>query len=142
MATETASRQGRVVIENAERALGVAQMAALEGAGLSVTTCGGPDALPGGECPVVERGSCSWVDAADVVVHDLDPDDPKHREVLAALRRAYPDVPVVLELPEDTAREHAALLEGCHVIHPFGMEQFVQAVLDALPTTPPVGASS
>jgi DNA-binding NtrC family response regulator len=67
-------------------------------------------------------------------VHDLDLDNPAHQETLRALRRAYPHMPVVLELAEATAREHAALLTGCHVIYPFDMDRLVQAVIDAVTT--------
>jgi CheY-like chemotaxis protein len=125
------ARTWHVVIENADRASALAQTAALDRAGFSVVSCGGPDALPGGVCPVVDGDGCPWIEAADVVLYDLDLDVAKDHEVLQALRRAYPAVPVVLEVPEATACEHAALLEDCHVIYPFDMDHLVQAVTDA-----------
>jgi DNA-binding NtrC family response regulator len=131
---EIVTRTWRVVVENANRDRALAQTAALDRAGFSVTTCGGPDTLPGRVCPLTNGDSCPWIDVADVVVHDLDLDNPAHQEVLRALRRAYPHVPVVLELAEATAREHAALLAGCHVIYPFDMDRLVQAVIDAVTT--------
>ena len=120
-----------VVIEGTNRDAAAAQLAALEQAGFSVTTCGGPDALPGGVCPLVGGDPCPWVDAADVIVHDLSLDKPAYREILQELRRTHPDTPVVLEIPEATARHHASLLEGCHVVYPYDMDRFVQAVTDA-----------
>jgi hypothetical protein len=72
------------------------------------------------------------VDAADVVVHDLDLDKPEHRAVLRTLRRVHSDTPIVLELPRSTARDYATLVEGCHVIYPYDMERFVRAVADAV----------
>lgn len=131
MAMETLRRGWRVVVENADRIAAVDQMAALEDAGLSAVSCGGPDALPSGVCPVVEGGRCPWVEAANVVLHDLDLDNATDREVLQALRRSYPDVPIVLEIPEETAVKHATLLEGCHVVYPFDMDKLVRAVIDA-----------
>lgn len=74
------------------------------------------------------------MDVAEVVVDDLDLDNPAYQEILRSLRRAYPHTPVVLELAAATAREHAALLTGCHVIYPFDMDRLVQAVIDAVTT--------
>jgi DNA-binding NtrC family response regulator len=128
----------RVVIESANRDAAIAQLAALEGAGYSVTHCGGPDAIRGRVCPLVTGEPCPWVDAADVVVHDLDLDRPEHREILRTLRRTHPDTPIVLELPEATARQHACLLASCRVIFPFDMDRFVQAVADAVQARPRV----
>lgn len=128
----------RVVVENRRRAAAVAQTAALEGAGFSVTHCGGPPTLPGGQCPLVADGWCPWIETADVVVHDLDLDTPEDRAVLRTLQDRRRDTPVVLELPAGTAREHASLLQGCHVVYPFDMDRLVDAVSAALPSaTPP-----
>jgi DNA-binding NtrC family response regulator len=121
----------RVVIESANRDAALALLAALDAAGFDVTVCGGPAALPGHVCPLVDGVPCPWVDHADVVVHDLDLDKAEHRAVLRTLRRTHPDIPVGLELPTATARQHAALLHGCRVIYPFDMDRLVQAVTDA-----------
>jgi hypothetical protein len=56
----------------------------LEHAGHQVVTCPGPAAT--GECPLVERGACPMVDAADGVVFRMDLDDPYHREMLRCYR--------------------------------------------------------
>ena len=130
------STSPRVVIEGTDRAVVAAQHAALEAAGFSVSMCGGPDALPGRVCPLVGGTSCPMVDAADVVVHDLDLDRAEHRAVLRTLRRVHAATPIVLELPQSTARDHAALVEGCHVIYPFDMDRFVQAVVEAVASAP------
>lgn len=126
----------RVLLEGKDPGRVAAQKAALEEAGFSVTVCGGPKWLPRNSCPLAMGERCPWVEATDVVVHDLDLDDLADRTVLRALRRRHPAIPVVLELPEETAREHASLLEGCRVIHPYDMDRLVGAVADAVPATP------
>jgi hypothetical protein len=61
----------------------------LQDAGHHVITCPGPTA--GGGCPLVERGACAMVDAADGVVFRLDLDDPYHREMLRCYRSELGD---------------------------------------------------
>ncbi len=121
-----------VVIEGSNPATTDAQRSALEAAGFSVTVCPGPDAERRRTCALVIDEPCPWVDAADVVVHDLDPDKDAHRKVLRALRRTHPEMPIVVEVPERTATRHASLLDGCHVIYPFGMDRLVAAVAAAV----------
>lgn len=122
----------RVVIESARRTTATAQLAALEGAGFSVTHCGGPPALPLTGCPLAADQPCRVIDTADVVVHDLDLDDPDNRAILQELQRTHPEVPIVLEIPKGTAREHADLLAGCYVVFPFDMNRLIAAVTDAV----------
>lgn len=132
-----------VVIESARRSTATAQLAALEGGGFSVTHCGGPPALPRTGCPLTAGQPCRMLDTADVVVHDLDLDDPDSRAVLRELHRTHPDVPVVLEIPKGTAREHAAVLAGCYVVFPFDMSRLVAAVADAVDSPrPPAGLTA
>lgn len=78
------SYRASVVIERARRSTATAQLAALEGAGFSVTHCGGPSALPRTGCPLTAGQPCRMVDTADVVVHDLDLDDPDSRAAAGA----------------------------------------------------------
>lgn len=133
---ETVPTNWHVVVENAGRSSAGAQIAALDRAGFTVVACGGPDALPGRVCPLVTAGRCPWIDAADVVLHDLDPDKPEHLTILQTLRRIHSEVPVVVEVPVQTARDHVEDLDGCHVVYPFDMDRLVGAVIDAAEESP------
>jgi CheY-like chemotaxis protein len=126
----------RVVIENADGLGAVAQGLALHQAGFDVAICGGPELLAGHRCPVVEGERCALLEDADVVVHDLDVDEAQGREVLAAIRGRYPDLPVVLELPTEVAQRHSALLAGCHVTFPFDMDHLVEVVAGTFDPAP------
>lgn len=128
----TTTRKTHVVLECADPKAVDARRAALEAAGFSVTVCPGPDASRRRMCPLRADEPCPWVDAADVVVHDLDLDIPEHRAVLRALRRTHPGTPIVLELPEQVATRHADVLRDCHVVYPFDMDRFVKAVAGAV----------
>lgn len=123
----------RVVIENGDVAASAVQAQVLRDAGLEVLVCGGPLTLPDGVCPLVSRGSCSLVDAADVVVYDLDLDRPADRVVLVALQELAVGRPVVVEVSAATARRHAGTLDGCEVVLPFSPERLRDAVVAALP---------
>jgi DNA-binding NtrC family response regulator len=131
MTSETA-RRPRVVIENPRGGALAAQAAALEAAGYDVTTCEGPDTHP---CPVLDGQPCEYLEDADVVVYDLDLDDPQHRDVLTSVRERYPRLPVVVEATTHTAREHARDLAPCTVVVPYSMEHVSEAVSEALAST-------
>lgn len=131
MTEEMTGRRWHVVIENPDDGAARAQMEALEAEGLSVRRCGGPDATGDLGCPVLREERCPLIEAADVVVHDLDLDDPEHRRVLTGLRVTHPEVPVVLEVPQSTARQHADVLQGVAVVYPYDMDRLVQAVIAA-----------
>lgn len=126
--SEEAARALRVVVEHGDHTTGLAQMAALEQAGHTATFCGGPAELPGGMCPAVDGTGCSLLMDADVVVHHLDLDEPRNREVLTRLRASYPDLGIVIEASEDSARRHADALKGTTHVTPFDMQQLVAAV--------------
>ncbi len=77
-----------------------------------VKYCGGPDHLPRHNCPLVTEGKCSLVAGADVVVHSLNLDRADQAGVLKGIREAYPDTPVVVEIPTPVMEKHAELLDG------------------------------
>jgi ActR/RegA family two-component response regulator len=68
----------------------------LRESGYAVSIRAGPVALGAG-CTLVESGRCGRVDAAQIVVHALDPTDDSNREVLAALVQRHPDTAIVVE---------------------------------------------
>ena len=128
MPSPAEDRAVRVVIENPDAAAAHEQAAALTAAGYTTTVCAGPASLPGRICPAVDGTGCALLDDADVVVHDLDLDDPASRDVLTRLRHSYPHLAVVVEATDDTAREHVEALRGCHTIRPLDMDHLVAAV--------------
>jgi RimJ/RimL family protein N-acetyltransferase len=62
---------------------------------LDVLTCPGPG--PSHRCPVLEGGTCSLVDGADVVVVRSPPGDERWAALLAAHRERHPHLAVILE---------------------------------------------
>lgn len=131
MAHEPRISDLRVVIEHTDPDEAHAQQEALRAAGAAVNVCQGAMALPDQTCPVLGGRGCSLIEEADVVLHDLDIEDPGDREVLRSVREAYPQVPIVVEAPLDLAREHAETLEGVTVSPPFDMDALVRTVTDA-----------
>jgi hypothetical protein len=61
----------RVLLEIADRELGIAVERTIRGQGYEVVVCQGPGSLPGGRCPLVEGLGCPFGDAADVIIHAL-----------------------------------------------------------------------
>lgn len=97
---------------------------ALRQHGYAVAACAGPHARAAERCPLVDHGSCGLVTDADVVVHTLDAADPGHREVLAAVRRHAPDVPVLVE---STGSGNGP--EGCEILrYPLTTGSVIDAV--------------
>ena len=122
-----------VLIENARGDARRAQQDDLVAGGFDVTTCAGPGRLAGDPgCDLVTTGGCALVEAADVLLYDLDLDEPTDREVLRAVRRMRPELPVVVEVPGDTARRHRDVLEGCTVVMPYSPARVRQAVCSAV----------
>lgn len=120
----------RVLIENGNARARTAQAELLRDRGFVVFECGGPDPLGDG-CPLLQGEVCDLVEGADLVLHDLDLDDPQHASVFDQLRARYPDLPVVLELQTSKIRRHANRLAGCTVIAPFDADHLVHAIEDA-----------
>lgn len=87
----------------------------LRAAGFAVAVCNGPTAKQ--RCSLVERGGCTLVDGADVVVDFLGVGEPEHRDLVEALRETDPPVPVVAEITRPKADENRDLLAGCRLIY-------------------------
>ena len=66
--------------------------------GYQVEQCSGPTA---NTCPVLNGGTCSLADRADVLVYDAwaSGDMDGSAELIAGLRRVHPRVPIVLTTP-------------------------------------------
>lgn len=100
--------------------------------GFAVQTCGGPEATDD-RCPLASAGECSGVAGADVVVHAMRHSDPRNREVLLAIQRQYPEVPVVVEAPAPLVERYPEDFEFCHVVHqPVSSAELVAAVKAAV----------
>jgi len=66
--------------------------------GYEVVQCGGPTA---NTCPVLNGGACQLAAESDVLVYDAwaSGDADGSGELIAGLRHAHPDVPIVLTYP-------------------------------------------
>jgi hypothetical protein len=102
------SGRRRVLIESADRALAVSDFRFLVDAGFEVATCAGPghDAT---SCPLLRGETCELVTQADVVVHALDPD----LHIAAAIKRARPELPVIVQRPRVRQGEPRPVPDGC-----------------------------
>jgi hypothetical protein len=127
-------RGPRVLVEVSEGAKQHALMNFLSGSGYAVRGCAGPEASDHA-CPLEDGLECTGVAGADVVVHSMRHSDPQNRVVLSEIKRRYPDVPVIVEVPQPLALKHPEDFEGCHVIHqPITRESLLEAVEAALTT--------
>jgi hypothetical protein len=88
------------VVEHPDGAARWAYGRALERAGFDVLTCGGPEVLPRGRCPLVTSGCCETAEAADVVVTALGMGSRETSDVLLSYTTRLPDTPIVaIETP-------------------------------------------
>lgn len=85
----------RLLIESPDGAVQWAARELLEDHGFSVQCCDGPSADH--ECELVTHGRCSLVDDADLVLNFLDPHRPATLDIVARMRKAHPETPVVVE---------------------------------------------
>ena len=122
---DSAPRRPVVLIECGDTAATIAQTGAFVDAGFAVRACPGPDAVGEDRCELLRRGRCHLVEGADVVFHDLDLDAAEDRQVLAAIRARYPELPVVVEVPTSGSHGHGHddLLAGCTVVPPISPER-------------------
>lgn len=125
----------RIVIENARVMERTALASLFDDAGYDVAVCGGPAAFTGGGCPLVSSGNCPLIDGADVVFFDLDLDIAANRDVLTHLRQVRRPVPIVVEIPAETARRYHDLVDGCEVVLPFDADKLLAGVDRALDQT-------
>lgn len=86
----------RLLIEDPDPALRIADFHRFTEAGLDVALCSGPDHAD--RCQLVEHGECLLAAAADVIM--MGPGiGQSTEEIAAALHRHHPDVPVIVEVP-------------------------------------------
>ena len=109
------SDRPRVLIETHDPAVGHAFQSFLMEQGFEVAYCTGPDERVG-RCPLVHDGVCARAGEADVVFTSVQPNDEEQLEVVAGLRRHFPDTPLVVELPLPKGELVAPLPEGCEVV--------------------------
>lgn len=88
-----------VLVVQRDGALAATYAAWLRRAGFLVTLCGRPP-WPDKPCPLLTTGRCALCETADVFVYDpwlyVRPDSSGSAELIRALRRTYPDHPVLL----------------------------------------------
>lgn len=122
----------RVLVEATEWAYRETITDVLAGEGYDVASCGGPEGGDG-RCALFVEGGCGTCDRADVVVHTLRHSDPRNREVLLALRKRYPDTPLVVEVPGPRAVTYPTDFPGCYVLPvPVTMDALKDTVRTAL----------
>ena len=96
--------------------------------GYAVACCNGPD-REHGRCPLVLGEACPAAEEADVIVHGLRLGSEDNRSVLVALRAAFPDKPVVVEVPKPEIARYEDDLAGCHVVpFPYRRETLAEAI--------------
>ena len=105
----------RVLVEATEWAARETIAAILRDKGYTVIGCPGPQG-PDDPCPLVATGECNAAKEADVIVHTLRHSDERNREVLLALQRHYPDIPLVVEVPSPTVERFAEDFRDCNVV--------------------------
>ncbi len=103
-----AGHRPRVLIEDSHTPLRISDFSLFEQAGFDVAYCPGPGSDPAA-CPVLQGGPCPALEGADVVLHGLDPGFG----IAAAIRRAHPDIPVVLEVERRPDGSLPEVPDGC-----------------------------
>jgi hypothetical protein len=90
-------RRPRLLVEDPDPALHVAEFRRFHDAGFDVALCGGPGD-DSDRCPLVHGGECRLAEEADVVL--IGPGMASCRDdVAAAHHRLRPDLPVVVQVP-------------------------------------------
>ena len=85
----------RLLVESPDPVMALSHFDAYRRAGFDVTVCEGP-ADDAAECPVVRGEPCPLMTEAEVVLFDLDSDPSRRGDVLAAMRAARPELPIVV----------------------------------------------
>ena len=118
----------RLLIEDGHPALAISDFSLFRDAGFDVAFCSGPGDEPG-TCPLLRGQPCPLVAEADVVLHGLDP----ALGIAAAIRRQYPELPVVVEQRRDQTGSAGAIPDGCVPLsYPCSVHGQVDALLRAV----------
>jgi len=124
----------RVLIEAGDWALEKSLARILQQAGYATASCDGPES--GIRCRLVAGGGCSGCREADVVVHALRHSDSRNREVLLEIRKRFPDLPLIVEVPAPRVERFPDDFDGCIVIpQPMTTELLLRALSEALGPT-------
>ncbi|MDW3220434.1 MAG: hypothetical protein R8F63_17635 [Acidimicrobiales bacterium] len=117
----------RVLVEHHDPNVGLAVGDLLASEGYEVATCGGPaDRRP---CPLSRGDRCGRTAEADVVLFGLEVEDELDRDVLARLKTAMPDTPIVVEIPTARVPLYAAELDGCVTVpRPMTRDALLEAI--------------
>lgn len=109
--------------------------------GYEVAQCSGPTA---NTCPILNGGTCDLAAGSDVLIYDAwaSGDTDGSTELIAGLRQAHPDIPIVLTFPgvglagfDDEPSHGVVPLEG----QPTGLrlhEAIQRAIAEIHPTDP------
>lgn len=117
----------RLLIEDPDPALRVADFQRFTESGLDVALCSGPDHDEG--CRLVEQGDCPLAAAADVILMGGDLGESR-QDIAAALHRHHPDVPVIAKVSRQDADDVPA---GCVPLPtPMSVDGQVRAVWRAV----------
>lgn len=117
----------RVLVEHADAEAVADVVAALRGGGFAVAVCPGPE--HGSHCPLTAADGCAAAQGADVVVSWRPLATPQAREALAALRRQFPDTPVLLVTAPGDAADWPELVAGAAVVDDASPGRILDGVL-------------
>lgn len=127
-ASAEAGRRPRLLIED-PGAWWFEEFARYRALGFEVAVCTGPEG-PGDSCPVMADDACALADAADAVLCALDSPSPSY-EIVRALRRRHPELPVAVERAEDSP-EHSEAPEVVTLRGPATARERIAAVREAI----------
>lgn len=118
----------RVLVEACEWDLREHLRKRLTDHGYAVISCDGPEGSDD-QCALVANGRCHAAKGADVIVHLLRHSDPRNRNVLVRLQRAYPGTPVVVDTPAPRVEAWPEDFAGATVIeHPMQIGPLLEAL--------------
>ena len=128
-----AGRPPRVLLEMRNGGEAFARLRLLQTAGYEVSWCPGPEGHPVRRCPLMNGDVCPLVESADVLVCALGLDQQSGREVLDALHRTRPELPVVVETTASQAERWEPLVAHHRVVNaPTSAKDLVTAVNQAM----------
>ena len=84
--------------------------------GYEMSWCPGPGGSPSGTCALVASGDCALAERAGVIVSSLGLHHESSRQVLGAIRRRFPETPVIVTTTAAGSRQWASLLTGIRTL--------------------------